>query len=446
MLRPIKTEQSSKDIYTASGGLKLLGQAIALAGLAAQLKPLDSGSGRGITDADIVASYLGLLAQGKSDFEAVENVRADRFFRAALGIEKVPASATLRQRMDEKALEYARALDEAGIAFLERIEAPVGALWTGHVALDMDLFPLDNSGTKKEGVSRTYQGFDGYGVMGAYLGTEGWCLTTELKPGKENGQLGFGLLLDRVLPYARRLTRRPLLLRLDSGHDALENRVRAEREEVDFLIKWNPRKASAQYWLEYARALGHWAHWESPRPGKRVATFSVFVTRRWQKQDYTHRRVMRVIERSIDKKGQRLLVPEVEMDGWWTSLELADRHIIALYQDHGTSEQFHSEFKTDLDLERLPSGKLDTNTLVMVAGTFVYNALRWMGLTGLIGEHSPVRHRAKRRRLRTVMQELVAVAGKFYARSRRLWLRLSCHCPAFAAFRCVEQRLAAASG
>ena len=37
------------------------------------------------------------------------------------------------------------------------------------------------------------------------------------------------------------------------------------------------------------------------------------------------------------------------------------RQIIALYADHGTHEQFHSEFKTDLDLERPPSGKFDTN-------------------------------------------------------------------------------------
>ena len=29
------------------------------------------------------------------------------------------------------------------------------------------------------------------------------------------------------------------------------------------------------------------------------------------------------------------------------------------------TEQFHSEFKTDLDIERLPSGKFATNDLVM---------------------------------------------------------------------------------
>ena len=37
-----------------------------------------------------------------------------------------------------------------------------------------------------------------------------------------------------------------------------------------------------------------------------------------------------------------------------------------LYRQHATSEQFHSEFKTDL--ERLPSGKFPTNDLVMHLG------------------------------------------------------------------------------
>jgi len=31
----------------------------------------------------------------------------------------------------------------------------------------------------------------------------------------------------------------------------------------------------------------------------------------------------------------------------------------------GTQEQFHSDIKADLDLERLPIGKFDTNILVV---------------------------------------------------------------------------------
>jgi hypothetical protein len=121
--------------------------------------------------------------------------------------------------------------------------------------------------------------------MAAYLGTEGWCLTTELKAGSENGQLGFGFVLDRILPYARTLTKLPLLLRLDSGHDALENRVRADAEEVDFIVKWNPRKESSVDVLARAESLGHRADWSQPRPGKRIAIFTEYVERRWQRPE-----------------------------------------------------------------------------------------------------------------------------------------------------------------
>lgn len=443
-LRPILLEQSRKEYYTSHGGLTFLGQAIALAGLERQLSTL--GEYQGISHLDMVKTYLGLLYQGKSDFEAAEGVRQDDFFQAALAIERSPSSARLRQRMDADAMDYARAVEGAGLDLLQRLRVPVTPLWTGHVALDMDLFPQNNAGTQKEGVSYTYQGYDGYGVMAAYLGVEGWNLAADLKPGSENGQLGFGFVLDRVLPAARRLTSHPLLLRLDSGHDALENRVRATQEGIDFVIKWNPRQESAQHWLSRAESGELNVEWDHPRPGKRIATFRIAVTRRWQGRDYSHWRVMRITERTIDREGQRLLIPRLTLAGWWTSLDLADEQIIALYRDHATSEQFHSEFKTDLDLERLPSGKFDTNTLVMSMGQFIYNLLRWVGLTGLIGAQSPVRHDAKRRRLRTVMQELVYLAGKFYERGRRLWLRLSRHCPAFNAFMRVHERLAAASG
>jgi len=58
-----------------------------------------------------------------------------------------------------------------------------------------------------------------------------------------------------------------------------------------------------------------------------------------------------------------LLLPEYVLEGWTTTLaeRLNPADVIALYCDHATHEQFHSEFKTDMDLERLPSGKFDTN-------------------------------------------------------------------------------------
>jgi hypothetical protein len=39
-------------------------------------------------------------------------------------------------------------IDKSGIDFLEHAKVPVTALKMGHVALDIDVFPMDNSGTK----------------------------------------------------------------------------------------------------------------------------------------------------------------------------------------------------------------------------------------------------------------------------------------------------------
>jgi len=125
--------------------------------------------------------------------------------------------------------------------------------------------------------------------------------------------------------------------------------------------------------------------------------------------------------------GQVLFVPDVTVEGWWTNLDLPEQKIMSLYQNHGLSEQFHSEFKTDLDLERLPSGKFATNALVMALGAFAYNILRFIGQLGLLGEKSPVRHPGKRRRIKTVIQELIYLAARLIRSGRRLFLRFSKH-------------------
>ena len=49
----------------------------------------------GVRNSDIVRSYLGLLVQGKSDFDAIENFRGDAFYKQALGIGLLPSSPTL---------------------------------------------------------------------------------------------------------------------------------------------------------------------------------------------------------------------------------------------------------------------------------------------------------------------------------------------------------------
>jgi hypothetical protein len=99
---------------------------------------------------------------------------------------------------------------------------------------------------------------------------------------------------------------------------------------------------------------------------------------------YTYYQVNRVMKRTMDKDGQFLLVPDYEIKSYWIRLVVDERALngdtlISLYYDHATCEQLHSEFKSDLDLERLPSGKLSTNTLVLTLGAVTYHLLLLVG-------------------------------------------------------------------
>jgi len=145
--------------------------------------------------------------------------------------------------------------------------------------------------------------------------------------------------------------------------------------------------------------------------------------------------------REIDQNGQMLLSPEVSIAGWWTSLALDDE-VIALYRERGLSEQFHSEFKTDLDIERLPSGKFATNALVLGCSKLVYNLLRWIGQNGLLHSNSPRRQRAKRRRIKTVMQELMFVAAKMIRSARSSTLAFGRDCSSWKTLEVLYGKLA----
>lgn len=196
------------------------------------------------------------------------------------------------------------------------------------------------------------------------------------------------------------------------------------------LGKLNPRTFDREG-CAAARCADPDTVWESPREGKRVTTWATVgrVITRADGRTVTLRRILRLTERTITADGQRLLLPAVEIDGWETTLKERVETIIALYADHATHEQFHSEFKSDLDLERLPSGKFDTNVLVLSLAAVAYNILRLVGQQALPRPDAPLRHPAKRRRLKTVMQDMMRVAAVVTAHARRLALNLGAHCP-----------------
>ena len=436
-------EQSDDEFYTSHSGLALAGLCInRYSGLPAQLSKKMPSINR-ISHADIIRSFLGLLCIGKSDYEAITSMRNDDYFKQAMGMKQIPSSERLRQRLDEDAEAFLPIIKDCSVSMLQKGGVHFTALDTGHVPLDADVFPMDNSNTQKQGIGRTYHNYDGYAPIAAYLGLEGWCLEVELRPGSQHSQEGFIPYLKRVVDRARTLTSKKLLVRLDSAHDALDTRLALrDMKKVSYIIKWNPRREDTAPLCEKAFEQGMITE---PRPGKEVALLTIRKKQEHEGETYFFTKVVRVTKRTVSKHGQLLLVPEITIEGWWTNLDLPPAKVIKLYENHGLSEQFHSEFKSDLDLERLPSGKFKTNALIMALGAFAYNILRLIGQLGLLGEHSPVRHPAKRRRIKTVIQEMIYLAARLISTARRLKLRFSRYCPAFSAFAGVYYHLIAAA-
>ena len=433
----LKFEQSKSEFYTTAAGLCFVGRALNKnTSLKRSLRSIKKR--HGIPNIELVRAFIGLLALGKTNFDSIDNYRHDDWFKRSMGIKQMPSSSRLRQRFNEDATELIPLIEEALAELLVELNAPVTPLPKKldnfeHIPLDIDVTPQDNSKTKKEGSQYTYKKFFGYAPIMAYLGQEGWCMGAELRPGSQHSQNDFLPFLNRILHRVRRLTQQPILLRLDSAHDAEDTRKDVARyKNVDHITKLNPRQQyTATSWLPTLETAG--VEWDELRPGKHYATHTVIHETVYGKQ----RLIIRIIRRTTDSVGQYFLTPDYELDGWWTTLDedgYSNDDVILLYEDHATSEQFHSEFKTDMDLERLPSGKFDTNDLVMCLGALTYNILRYMGQTCLLGPESPVRHKASRRRIKTVMQELIYQAARFMEKGHQFILRFGRHSPGLRAF------------
>ena len=82
------------------------------------------------------------------------------------------------------------------------------------------------------------------------------------------------------------------------------------------------RRESTDDWFEMANQ--YCQNVNSPKDGK-----TVYIGSDWK---------------TVTSK-QFNLVPDVEVDTWWTNLGDPDEEIIRLYHAHGECEQFHSEVK-----------------------------------------------------------------------------------------------------
>jgi hypothetical protein len=319
-MKPVRFQlDQSVELLTAHSGLALIGLLLSHTRMAKRLmeSSLPGVQQPGVTHRDVVYAYLGMLCQGKSDFDQIEPFREDRFFAKSLGINHVPSSPTLRQRLDLAAAssyDWQTILLEESADLLRALEVPLtpvhakgsGGAEQSWLPLDLDVSPIDNSGTQKEGVSLPYKKVDGYAPFFAYLGQEGYGVNVNLREGSTHVQKEAAAFVSHILEYARRITGQPLLVRMDAGNDALENLNVCLNENVDFIVKRNLRRESLEEWLMIAKQDAMCCE---EREGKRVFLGAM----EWsdKKLERPIRVVYQVIERTIEAMGRSCWRPRL---------------------------------------------------------------------------------------------------------------------------------------
>jgi hypothetical protein len=315
-----------------------------------------------ITDYDIIKTFIALIALGKTDFGDVEQYRNDKFFKKLFNLDTVPSEGTLRQRFEtyDKDMWAAIRQINAELLAIHFSDQNIEINGKPYIKLDSDVTPLNNSDSKKEGVERTYKHFDGFAPMMSYAGQSGFMVNNELRPGSAHSNCpGTVEYFAQTIELAKQITDIPWFAICDSGNDDRKLVLMLLQQGVEFIIKLNFRKEPRDKYINYAKEHGtavvlrdgctkYFCNWSRDAADKLIPLTLI------------------VIEKTMEKNGQLCIEPVYHVEAFWNSLNLEPEKVLELYHNHGTMEQYHSEFKSDLDLEKLPSGKFSSNYSVML--------------------------------------------------------------------------------
>jgi len=419
----------------ANGGLTLVGKLLERSRIMDLFKGIKTGKrAPDIATSDVILAYLGLLAMGNSSYASINMFRKNKLFRKALGITRTASAETIRQRFGIIAEDGAirDLITEANANQLKHERfGRIKTQYQEYIPLDVDVSPLDNSGTKKEKNSYTYKDHDGFAPIFAYIGSEGHMLNCELRPGAQHCQLGTPEFLQECIELTDSLgISDQVLLRLDSGNDAADN-FYVIHSKYKYIIKRNLRKECLEQWLALAKRVGKATE---IREGKMYYTGTTSHRIPGNRTDLpTVEIAFEVTERTVDRKGNPLLLPQLEVNTYWTNLPDDAESIIGLYHNHGKSEQFHSELKTDMDVERLPAGSFATNELVLRLAMLSFNALKTIGIDVVsLKKYAPIKMNIKRRRIKSVMQDIIYSACKYVISGGYHEVKFGCDCAWYA--------------
>lgn len=204
------------------------------------------------------------------------------------------------------------------------------------------------------------------------------ALAFELRPGSQHSENGAIKFLDRCISIIDKLgiKREDILLRVDSGHDAREFLLFCNSLGIQYVIKRNIRNKKSFLHEEMPRIkLGF-----IPELTNDPATYVYRVVEKDSKIYKTKIEGLNVVYEFTEKydvKNNQLYFDfdrdsplfgrepwfEYGVDSYFTNIKVLDNSFnectddkryciecVNIYHDHATSEQFHSEIKSDMNM------------------------------------------------------------------------------------------------
>ena len=390
-----------------------------------------------IPNSSILKATTFLQSFGMTDFNDIREMNEDTLFVEMIGRSISPE--TLRQRIDFLAKEenISTYVDTTVVEFLKTaiFEETIIA-GKPYICLDIDVTPFANPGVKKEGISCTYKKVDGYAPIMAYFGRYALCF--DLRKGSQHSEKDAVKFLDRCFKMIKRIgiPMEKILVRVDSGHDAADFLDLCMENHVFFIVKRNHRRAKYDHIVNSIRSTVTPIVDENPifRTYYQVNHELKPVNAKYRALNC----VFQLVEQHLASENTKWLLPEeeypYELHSYWTNLEvpgengeiddlLTAQTCVLLYRKHATSEQYHSELKTDMDMELLPSKYFATNKLFLQLSALSFNMLRRIGDEAIriderLQHHKTVR--TERIRLRTVIEKICTMACRITKHARRL--------------------------
>ena len=348
---------------------------------------------------------------GETNYSDVESPSFKSTFFSLTGVQ-APSEETLRQRLNQVAKDprIGGMIDDCNVELLKL--APISPTIYGgkeYIPLDIDVTPFLNPDVTKEGVGRTYKGVDGFAPIMAYLGH--YALDFELRPGTQHSEKGAVDFLNNCIDMAIRIGYSPsqLLVRVDGAHDDSKFVEACSLAGVGFIIARNLRKESPRDYARFMKinsegifdpdeptTMTHRCIIEDKKPANFSGNVRCIAELKEEYKDKNGTLLMEVDDpHSADYANESWR--KYRLQTFWTNVEVINEsgevcndeakyveECMWMYREHATSEQFHSELKTDMNMELLPSHHFATNSLILKLSVLAFNALRLISDNALL--------------------------------------------------------------